>query len=503
MAAMSLKPLSRRQFLTTAGAIVTGGAVTAEAGPFRRRRRSWPEFSPLQLGPAQGVRQDVASLTQQQLTSLQNGIAAMKARPASDSRSWRFQANIHGTLDPATSPLFNQCEHGTLLFLAWHRGYVYYFERILRAASGDSTFNLPYWDWTAAPTLPSAFRTPASTNNSLYDATRLINDGSALPSEIIERDLNIALNFTQFQLAPGLGFSPSMEASPHGQVHVLTGGNMSRVQTAANDPIFWLHHCNIDRLWDRWLNLGGGRVNPSDDGFLNRSYSFIDENGATVSLRVRDILSSAQLGYRYDTVANPVSSVPGRSAPPALSDARKPIHAASSHPEAPARAPDSKPLGLKPERVKLTVTSRGAQPLKEATEAARTAGPGKLMVQIEGLSLVEAPNFTYAVYLNLPEGETTAEQAKQHYVCSIDFFGKEGNAHDHGDKAFTATFDVTRVVAQLQKLGRWKPDAISVTFLPLTPIAPPGGEAALRKRSEESARRAKISYKRINLLVTP
>ena len=40
----------------------------------------------------------------------------MKALPATDPRSWQFQANIHSTLDPVTNPLFRQCEHGTLLF---------------------------------------------------------------------------------------------------------------------------------------------------------------------------------------------------------------------------------------------------------------------------------------------------------------------------------------------------------------------------------------------------
>jgi hypothetical protein len=37
---------------------------------------------------------------------------------------------------------------------------------------------------------------------------------------------------------------------------------MVRPETAAQDPIFWLHHANIDRLWERWLQLGGGRANP-------------------------------------------------------------------------------------------------------------------------------------------------------------------------------------------------------------------------------------------------
>ena len=42
-----------------------------------------------------------------------------------------------------------------------------------------------------------------------------------------------------------------LEQQPHDHVHVDVGagGLMSDPRTAALDPIFWLHHANIDRLW--------------------------------------------------------------------------------------------------------------------------------------------------------------------------------------------------------------------------------------------------------------
>lgn len=36
------------------------------------------------------------------------------------------------------------------------------------------------------------------------------------------------------------------------KVHVWVGGEMGAPSSAANDPVFWLHHCNVDRLWDVW-----------------------------------------------------------------------------------------------------------------------------------------------------------------------------------------------------------------------------------------------------------
>ena len=42
-------------------------------------------------------------------------------------------------------------------------------------------------------------------------------------------------------------------AEMHNKVHLYIGGLMKDVPTSSNDPIFWLHHCNIDRLYENWL----------------------------------------------------------------------------------------------------------------------------------------------------------------------------------------------------------------------------------------------------------
>ena len=287
---MTKNNIGRREFLAAVGASMTVGVVDSDAGSCRRRGP--PGAVPLCTAlpaphlplrpPKLRVRPNVLSLNERQLDALKRGVAAMKRLPKSDPRSWSFQAAIHGTDSHTTNPLFNQCQHGTLQFLTWHRAYLHFFERILRWAAGDPTLNLPYWDWTARPTLPKAFRQPASPTNPLYEAKRAFNDGSALPRQVVSDDLRTALNFVAFQRAGQTGFSPSLEDSPHGNVHTIVGGpggTMSRIQTAAQDPIFWLHHGNIDRLWDRWLRLRGGRADPPDSSFLNQKYAFANESG--------------------------------------------------------------------------------------------------------------------------------------------------------------------------------------------------------------------------------
>ena len=64
----------------------------------------------------------------------------------------------------------------------------------------------------------------------------------------------------------GGGDNGELENLPHNRVHVRIGGQngfMSDPATAALDPIFWLHHCNIDRLWEVWRNQGPQFRNPS------------------------------------------------------------------------------------------------------------------------------------------------------------------------------------------------------------------------------------------------
>src|SRR5262249_34138763 len=143
------------------------------------------------------VRQDFSELSNAQVESLRRGIRVMKSRPANDPTSWQFQANIHGTLDPVNDPIFSQCEHGTLHFFTWHRGYLFFFERILRAASGDASLTLPYWDWSTDRAVPIAYRQPANQANPLFHPRRL-NNGGLLPVEIVVTDRDRALRAIAF-----------------------------------------------------------------------------------------------------------------------------------------------------------------------------------------------------------------------------------------------------------------------------------------------------------------
>lgn len=240
------------------------------------------------------------------ITSLKNGVAAMRARNASDPTSWAYQARMHAINSGAAAALQDQCQHRQFFFFSWHRMYIYYFERILRKASGDPKLNLPYWNYTdvdAQRVIPEVFRLPADVaSNALYNGTRNVayNGGAGLPASDVQYNSGFSLtNFTSTtsgvptfgggtvsapQHFPSPGRSGQIEMSPHNNVHNDIGGDMATGESP-RDPIFWLHHANIDRLWKKWLTLGGGRSNPTGNNtWMNQTFTFFDENGNQVSL---------------------------------------------------------------------------------------------------------------------------------------------------------------------------------------------------------------------------
>src|SRR6266581_4516077 len=124
--------LARRRFLQQAGA--AGSTLLLQhalGGDYLR-------VAPVLAQPVVQVRKDIDTLTPAELTALRTGIRVMQRRPASAPTSWLFQANIHGhPPGSGANPAWDQCQHGSFFFLAWHRMYLYFFERILRAASGS------------------------------------------------------------------------------------------------------------------------------------------------------------------------------------------------------------------------------------------------------------------------------------------------------------------------------------------------------------------------------
>lgn len=283
---------TRRRFLTTASA---ASATVLGASLFN--------LESVLAGPPV-VRRDIGGLkgTDPIIVSYRKAIKAMRALSSNNPLSWEYQAAIHGThlSPPPPGAPWNTCEHGTDYFWSWHRMYLYWFERIIRKMSGDSTWALPYWNWTSPSErkLPPMFR---NTGSDLYTVNRdpAMNSGAgSLPAGDVSYSSSFVL--TNFFSANGL-----IQGTPHGAVHVDVGGAsgwMADINAAAQDPIFYLHHSNMDRLWNLWLAQGGGRTDPlGSAAWKSKTHKFVDETGSFVTMTACDVLRCAQqLNYTYE-----------------------------------------------------------------------------------------------------------------------------------------------------------------------------------------------------------
>ena len=477
---------TRRAFLASAGIAVAAVSKGIAAQP---PKPADPKADIPPMGViVPGVRQSVVDLTDDHpvLKSYRKAVAAMKKLDAANPLSWTFQANMHGV--PAgggQNAGWNWCMHGNWWFLPWHRGYLYFFERIVRKMSGDDSFRLPYWAWEqpGQNVLPAPFRGAkvAGAENPLFDATRrYANEGHPLrpggSASSFDGDWRTARRTARFTTAvagqsfggirrpktalptkpESTGSHGVMENRAHDMIHVAVGaggGNMGRPQTAAQDPIFWLHHANVDRLWNRWLD-DRDHENPAESDWYDQQFPFYDETGKQVKLSVGDILTRAAGAYRYDEERK----VFGAAAPAQKGKAVEPtvVGVASVQPMLKlGTTPFTKPLAFAADARPKVMTALGAAPVKDAE-------PPAVVLQVEGIKPPKAADIVYEVFVTKAGEKPSAKT----YVGPITFFGQGEAGHGHDEDGFTQGFDVTEVLQKLRRANENTLPDLEVTIVP-------------------------------------
>ena len=220
--------------------------------------------------------------------SIESGVAQERvrkqpspARSLADATWWTCQAHV-------------QPPENEAYFLAWHRLYLARFEAIVRALTATPTFTLPYWNYTEPDkaAIPEEFQAKSAADpvfKALYVKDRNKDDGSQFANvnagEPINKYFQGRENFLTLadMNSPAYGgptgFNQSLDGNLHGNIHTFVGAgtDMGDIPTAAKDPLFWLHHCNIDRIWYGWSKAGGR--NPSDAAWLGKAFTFVDGQG--------------------------------------------------------------------------------------------------------------------------------------------------------------------------------------------------------------------------------
>ena len=169
-------------------------------------------------------------------------------------------------------------EHGNVGFLPWHRAYLLDLERELQAI--DPRVALPYWrfDRPAPNVFTRQFMgVPNTAGRVQFSAGHPLNtwrtDGAlgisrglfflptATPPGVLTEAQTIALGGPA-ATASYASFD-RMEGNPHGFAHTSFGGFISAIHTAARDPLFFMLHANVDRLWAKWQWVRR-RTSPAD-----------------------------------------------------------------------------------------------------------------------------------------------------------------------------------------------------------------------------------------------
>ncbi len=477
-------------------------------------------------------------------------VQELQKRPITDNTSWQFLGAIHGfaqdlwishwqiTSDTALPPqaeqdkFWNQCQHQSWYFLPWHRGYLQAFENIVRDTivklGGPSDWSLPYWNYNEETTKLASFTLP----NTFYDAT--LPDGTpnplALPKlrfgntvdhrvvidplKINLKSLNIAL-FTGGSTGgtPGFGgpetvfhfdgdVNGGLESNPHNPVHIAVGGYinqkdaqgnvvqfeglMSDPQMAGLDPVFWLHHANIDRLWQVWLDSNPAHQNPTDPDWVEgppssgRPFVMPAPDGSTYSYIVAQMLSLEELGYTYQDLSAPTlqstqAKVAGQQLEAiAVSDTKvtellganaQPINLLGSRIESPVRLD-------KPGIAKVTQNLSAARGLL-ASGNESLLPQERVYLNLENIR-GNLNAVTLSIYVNLPAGASPASHPE---LCAGDIalFGvRVASQKDegHAGAGLTEVRDITDIVNRLDVNGDLDLEHLNISLFASTDLTP-------------------------------
>jgi tyrosinase len=445
-------------------------------------------------------------------------VGVMRGRDDDDPTSWAYQAKMHGSPTIPPGSLWNQCEHQSWFFVVWHRMYLHYFEELVRAAvietGGPEDWALPYWNYELGgekASLPKAFRNPENedgSTNFLFVSQRApgANQGGRIPAQSASAAKALArpnyIGMAEF----GGGEAPpheqfwgqagTLEMTPHNAIHNLIGGGtgwMGDPDLAALDPIFWLHHANIDRLWAEWQAVDG-HDDPSESDWTGQKYEFFDTDGNKVSKTSAEAVSTVEdFGYTYDPA-------PGGATPEAK--------VGPSAPMPDETPPDPKFVGATEKTVTLTGDAAripveiDQRANEEAAEASRRFDPRHVYLNLEDIEAERNPGSVYGIYVNLPE-DPSPEQLEAHHAGNLSFFGIERTQDPRKDEhphKLRISVEVGGLLDSVSEEG-WDGQKVDVALLPLGLLPPEGASDEVAREMRPSGEDPPVHLGRISVAI--
>lgn len=239
----------------------------------------------------------------------------------------------------------NKIIHFCGMFLPWHRYYVQLYQNQLRECG--YTGPMAYWDWSldAADTAHSSiwdvvggnggtdkiektgeqewmcltdgpFKDLRPAYNMLDYAPHCLSrdfwNGTARPGDMRGSAYNQAeLDFI-LERDTYADFRLYLESIPHGSIHSVVGGQKGDLKPSSspNDPLFFLHHTNVDRLWSQWQqadpdarlrDVVDDKTYPPKDGLKSALDDVMPYMGLAADIKIADVMTTQNdlLCYTY------------------------------------------------------------------------------------------------------------------------------------------------------------------------------------------------------------
>ncbi len=270
----------------------------------------------------------------------------------------KWHADAMMEMTPLGNSQGRNAAHSGPVFLPWHRMYLNSLEKDLQRVLNDNTFGLPYWNWGEDGMLPTNQQANTNTWMKLGGAGSPVSNGPfkfdinnpnspdnwIIKVEMLSNTSVVTNSHRGLERILGTQWQDKLPTTPevkqalsianydtpswdrlssnsfrnvlegwtgttnrlHNGVHVWVGGDMLRGHSP-NDPIFFLHHCNVDRIWAFWqleistLNNYLPNQTASDTLKWHRKEDIMfPMDNSFPSLKVQDVLDFRQ-DFEYET----------------------------------------------------------------------------------------------------------------------------------------------------------------------------------------------------------
>jgi len=235
---------------------------------------------------------------------------------------------------------------------------------------------------------------------------------------------------------------------------------MGDPETAALDPIFWLHHSNIDRLWEVWRHRDPSDpsfANPTDAAWRGQKFDIHDAAGKAKTFTPDQMQDTTKVlhGYVYDDISDPVQ------ASPALQASAASAKMMARMPQTPRPVGSSQQTSIPLTGPLTTIHVDFDQPTVQAAHrrlaAAAAQRPARAYLNLENVSGTGRPG-TYKVYIDVPRAGQEPSLQHAQFAGLLSTFGVEAASRAearHGGSGITTVLEITHLVENFRAEHRW------------------------------------------------